>query len=309
MTTQLDVDRELDPVVSSVLDRFSNEVDSPRSSFWRAVVLPVLIVVVVMCIGGFVVYTVLNNRVNGLHGQLSSAQDQGTANAIALNNTQRQQQADRSVANKLANQLKAHGISPSASVSSIPSASTVPVPGPAGRGIIAVQKAGSDLLLVFSDGTAKDIGRFVGPVGSTGPSGNIGRGIVSTTVSGTHLLVAYSDGQLQDVGEVVGPQGLQGLPGSNGSPGVKGDQGISVVKLSIDSNNDLQVLYSDGTTQNAGQLPTAQGPKGDPGYPPAKITISFTVGPLVTQQTVNLTCLPDPPAAPGAEPDYICTQN
>ena len=122
---------ELDPAVQPVLDDLNSQHDVHRGSPIRAVLVPVLGVVAIMLIGGVIGYSLLRHDLNNTNRQLTSAEGQNQANAAALNQTQRQQLADRKVAEKLAAQLKQNGIKPSASISTVSPAPT-PIPGPTG---------------------------------------------------------------------------------------------------------------------------------------------------------------------------------
>jgi len=76
----------------------------------------------------------------------------------------------------------------------------------------------------FEDGTKLESGEIVLQQGETGPQGPQGE---------------------------TGPQGPQGPQGATGA---QGPQGVSVVSFSIDANNHLIVTFSNGTTQDLGNL-------------------------------------------------------
>lgn len=57
----------------------------------------------------------------------------------------------------------------------------------------------------------------------------------------------------------AGPQGVQGAPGPTGPAGPAGADGISVTGANIDSNGDLIISLSDGSTINAGNVTSGGG--------------------------------------------------
>lgn len=196
-----------------------------------------------------------------------------------------------------------------ASVLATVTPSAIPGPqGPAGRGITSVHNVGGHLVLSFTDGTAQDVGLFVGTPGKNGHNGTAGtdgRGITAQSIVGGHLVASYTDGTVADLGQVVG------------AAGTKGDQGVSVTDVAVDPvTHVVTVTYSNNDTPvPIGTLPA--GPKGDPGdagkngtpgLPPGAIVIQVP-GPLPMQTTTE-TCTPpagatDPAAQPTA-PTYTC---
>lgn len=145
--------------------------------------------------------------------------------------------------------------------------------GDPGKGVstFAISPEGS-LMVEFSDGSEKNLGKVVGKAGIDGVDGrdgDQGRGILSAGLDSGNLVVRYSDGSTENVGMVVGPagqNGLDGAPGKDGAPGVNGKDGvdgqngapgapgISVIDLKVDSAGYVQVTYSDGTVKPAGQV-------------------------------------------------------
>lgn len=196
-----------------------------------------------------------------------------------------------------------------ASVLATVTPSAVPGPqGPAGRGITSVHNVAGHLVLSYTDGTAQDAGRFVGP---SGKNGTDGRGITAQTIVGGHLVATYTDGTVADLGQVVG---IAGKDGTNGPAGV------SVTSVTADPDTHVvTVAYSDGQSATVGTLPP--GPKGDkgepgsdgtsgsPGLPPGAIIIQVP-GPLPNETTTE-TCTPPPGATdPDAQPTapvYTCS--
>lgn len=120
-----------------------------------------------------------------------------------------------------------------------------------GRGITDEALIGNDLVLSFSDGTSKDVGPVVGPVGKDGQTGT------------------------------------PGTNGSNGTNGTNGVDGCSIASTAVSSAGDLLITYGAqaacganasktvdlGTVQGPTGPPGAQGAKGDQGPPPASYTI------------------------------------
>lgn len=123
-----------------------------------------------------------------------------------------------------------------------------------------------------------------------GAAGADGRGIVETEVSADGaLLVRYSDGTEVNLGTIVGPQGSQGVPGPigpvgpagpPGAPGPKGDPGLpgkdgvngqngapgrGIASADISPAGILSVLFTDGGSQEVGNVVGPAGQNGAPG--------------------------------------------
>lgn len=91
--------------------------------------------------------------------------------------------------------------------------------------------------------------------------------------------------EMVNAGEFVGPQGPKGEKGDKGDPGEKGTdgtvtfesltpeqkeslRGISITSVSIDTDGNLTITFSDGDSENVGNIigpQGIQGPKGDKG--------------------------------------------
>lgn len=114
-----------------------------------------------------------------------------------------------------------------------------------GRGIAGtdVDDAGH-LIVTFTDGTTRDVGKVVGR------DGDPGRGIAGSDVTDGRLVLTYTDGQRVDLGPVVGKDGTNGTDGTDGKDG----RGIASV-AQVDSR--LVITFTDGTTQDVGPLPVA----------------------------------------------------
>jgi hypothetical protein len=109
--------------------------------------------------------------------------------------------------------------------------------------IVNVAIYGSDLNVIYSDGTVRDVGRVVGPEGPSGPPGR----------------------------SVTGPTGPEGSPGVNGPPGASGAAAQPLTVVDVDpkpaqAGEPITVTLSDGSKIiiPAG-MTGPKGEKGDPG--------------------------------------------
>lgn len=129
-----------------------------------------------------------------------------------------------------------------------------------GRGVTSFDQSTGDLIVTYTDGQTKNLGRVVGKDGAQGIQGLTGRGILSTALQNGNLIVNYTDGTSETLGYIVGPAGETGAPGKDGvdgAPGAVGKDGIdgiSVTGVTLDNTNTVYVSYSDGRTLSAGQL-------------------------------------------------------
>ena len=88
--------------------------------------------------------------------------------------------------------------------------------------------------------------------------------------------------EMVNAGEFVGPQGPKGEKGDKGDPGEKGAdgtvafesltpeqkeslRGISITAVSIDTDGNLTITFSDGDSENVGNIIGPQGPQGPQG--------------------------------------------
>lgn len=145
--------------------------------------------------------------------------------------------------------------------------------GPAGRGVTTFDINGDGHLIVnYTDGTSRDVGKVIGKDGKDGIDGSDGKGVLSANLDAGNLIISYSDGTSENVGMVVGPQGDPGEPGIPGETGAQGEQGIqgepgvagpqgepgpagrSVIDLQVDSAGTVVVYYSDNTSAIAGRV-------------------------------------------------------
>jgi hypothetical protein len=135
-----------------------------------------------------------------------------------------------------------------------------------GRGVTSFDQSSGELVVTYTDGQTKNLGRVVGKDGAQGIQGLTGRGILSTALQNGNLIVNYTDGTSETLGYIVGPAGATGAAGqdgasgkdgtngTNGVDGAPGRDGISVTGVTLDNTNSVIVSYSDGRTETAGQL-------------------------------------------------------
>ena len=189
-----------------------------------------------------------------------------------LNQVKAQSSADRDTINSLASglttteqQLKAHGITPSAAPPAVIISAAPGAPGAAGaQGVPGAPGA------VGSPGAQGS----PGPVGSTGPSGPAG-----------------PQGE-QGVQGVAGPQGDQGLVGPQGDPGPAGPPGPSCpdgYSLTPETINGRQALVCE---QPASASPSPA--------PPASPTDTASASPAPTDTGTAPPTLSPAPTAPAA---------
>jgi hypothetical protein len=132
-----------------------------------------------------------------------------------------------------------------------------------GRGVTSFDQSSGELIVTYTDGQTKNLGRVVGKDGAQGIQGLTGRGILSTALQNGNLIVNYTDGTSETLGYIVGPAGETGAAGQDGAAGVDGApgrdgtngvDGISVTGVVLDDTNTVYVSYSDGRTLSAGKL-------------------------------------------------------
>ena len=139
----------------------------------------------------------------------------------------------------------------------------------------AIINEAGELVLIYSDGSAQNLGVITGAQGPQGEQGEQGeqgiQGEQGVSVTGAEinekgeLILSFSDGRTQNLGVVTGAQGPQGDKGDQGDKGEQGIQGVSVTGAEINDKGELILSYSDGRTQNLGVVTGAQGPQGDKG--------------------------------------------
>ena len=127
--------------------------------------------------------------------------------------------------------------------------------GEAGRGIESIEYYGSNdlvdtYIITYTDGT---VSYFTvtngadGGQGIQGPAGNDGVAPTITIGSNGHWYINGTD-------TGIPAQGPQGDQGDTGPQGDKGDTGRSITNTEINENGHLIISFSDGTTQDAGQV-------------------------------------------------------
>ncbi len=139
-----------------------------------------------------------------------------------------------------------------------------------GRGIVKSQiDENGHLIITYSDGTSEDAGTVQGSTkgdtgaagaqGEKGDAGAAGRGIKESQIDENgHLIIMYTDGTSEDAGVVL--ENVQGDTGATGAQGEKGDTGAAgrgIAAARIDENGHLIITYSDGTSEDAGELQVA----------------------------------------------------
>lgn len=130
--------------------------------------------------------------------------------------------------------------------------------------------------------------------------------------------------EMVNAGEFVGPQGPKGEKGDKGDPGEKGAdgtvafesltpeqkeslRGISVTAVNIDVGGNLTITFSDGDSENVGNIigpQGAQGPKGDKGVGVKKITDYYALSSSNTDKAFGQVWLTTPPTMT-AEKKYL----
>lgn len=171
--------------------------------------------------------------------------------------------------------------------------------GPAGRGVADFNIVDGNLVVNYTDGERKNVGKVVGKDGAIGPIGPAGRGILSSNLVDGALVIHYTDSTTENLGIVVGPAGKDGTNGQNGAEGQPGKDGISVLDVKIDATNTVQVYYSDGTIRPAGQLIINTIKFMECNASTNVFTIGMTDG---TSFSATVDCNPDDDQAPASQP-------
>lgn len=130
--------------------------------------------------------------------------------------------------------------------------------------------------------------------------------------------------EMVNAGEFTGPQGPKGEKGDKGDPGEKGAdgtvtfesltpeqkeslRGVSITTVSIDTDGNLTITFSDGDSENVGNImgsQGAQGPKGDKGVGIKKITDYYALSSSNTDKAFGQVWLTTPPTMT-AEKKYL----
>lgn len=130
--------------------------------------------------------------------------------------------------------------------------------------------------------------------------------------------------EMVNAGEFVGPQGPRGEKGDKGDPGEKGAdgtvafesltpeqkeslRGVSITTVSIGTDGNLTITFSDGDSENVGNIigpQGLQGPKGDKGVGIKKITDYYALSSSNTDKAFGQVWLTTPPTMT-AEKKYL----
>ena len=156
-----------------------------------------------------------------------------------------------------------------------------------------------ELVLTFSNGQRSNLGSVIGATGAAGKDGVDGTdgkdgadgadgkdgvdgkdGISiakSELNSKGELVLTYSDGAVNNLGVVVGAagkngadgkdgaDGINGTNGTDGKDGVDGKNGVGIQNISISTAGELQIVLTNGTTMNLGNIKGADGKDGTNG--------------------------------------------
>lgn len=115
----------------------------------------------------------------------------------------------------------------------------------------AIINEAGELVLIYSDGSAQNLGVITGAQGPQGDQGE--QGIQGISVTGAEinekgeLILSYSDGKTQNLGVVTGAQGPQGDKGEQGEQGEQGKPGLGITGIRVDGTF-LVIEFSDGTS-------------------------------------------------------------
>ena len=153
----------------------------------------------------------------------------------------------------------------------VPPPGTAGAPGRSGRGIVAsIIRNDGHLVVSFSDGAVVDAGPVVGRAGVDG------RAVLRSQIVDGRLVLAFTDNTSEDLGPVVGERGAAGGGGAAGiiePAGASGAPGRGVATTTID-NGRLVVTYTDGNTDDAGEVPP--GPAGRDAERPTRYVQTFS---------------------------------
>lgn len=134
-----------------------------------------------------------------------------------------------------------------------------------------------ELVIAYDDGNTANLGRVVGTDGSDGAP-SIGIKTATLTPDG-NLSLILSDNSIINLGNIKGEKGDKGDRGEKGDPGEKGDKGETgeagrgIAKME-QVNGELLVTYTDGTTDNLGNIPGG-GTSSDPSVDADKLTYAL----------------------------------
>ena len=114
-----------------------------------------------------------------------------------------------------------------------------------------------ELVITFTDGTVKNVGKITGNDGADGKNGNDG-------TNGT-------DGK-------DGTNGKDGKDGTNGKDGKDGKDGVGVADVSVDERGNLKITLTDGSVHTVGAVGNDGKPSGCGGFTVAATLAALFVG-------------------------------
>lgn len=119
-----------------------------------------------------------------------------------------------------------------------------------GKGISGVAvNENNELVVILTDDTTINAGTIPGKDGKDG----IGIKDVTLSESG-ELVITLTDDTVKNLGTVKGEKGDKGDKGDPGQNGANGKDGKGIANVTIDSSGNLIVTFTDGITQNVGNI-------------------------------------------------------
>ena len=109
--------------------------------------------------------------------------------------------------------------------------------------------ANGELVLTYTDGNTTNLGVVVGANGTDG----VGIKTVTLSTDG-ELSILLTDNSTYNLGNIKGEKGDKGDQGEKGETGANGKDGRGIESMAFDTNGQLIVTYTDGTTQNLGSI-------------------------------------------------------
>ena len=110
-----------------------------------------------------------------------------------------------------------------------------------------------------------------GAAGQDGQNGTNGVGVSSVELINNELVITLSDTTVINLGNVkgekgdkgeTGAQGIQGEKGDKGQDGKNGNDGVGIAKVTLDTEGNLSVTFTTGTTVNLGNVKGNDGSDG-----------------------------------------------
>ncbi|MCH5198164.1 MAG: hypothetical protein J1E34_04575, partial [Oscillospiraceae bacterium] len=147
-----------------------------------------------------------------------------------------------------------------------------------------------ELVLTYSNGQRSNLGNVIGANGKDGADGKDGIdgkdgtngadgiSVVKSEINSRgELVLTYSDGNIDNLGVVVGANGKDGKDGENGKDGTNGKNGkdglngtdgkdgVGIDNIVINSDGQLEITLTNGTSMNLGNIKGADGQNGHDG--------------------------------------------